>query len=121
MKPGSRDIKVNIFISGKELEELQKHTWSMAESFGLDDRIDRYQGKRPMGLYRWDMECLLDVLSMALDDAKEYPFKGSTEYQITKGLYGRLKETYDSTYETQSWHTRSSRSCPHNRERRSNF
>ena len=100
MKPGSRDIKVNIFISGKELEELQKHTWSMAESFGLDDRIDRYQGKRPMGLYRWDMECLLDVLSMALDDAKEYPFKGSTEYQITKGLYGRLKETYDSTYET---------------------
>ena len=25
-----------------ELEELKKHTWSMAEAFGLDQRIERY-------------------------------------------------------------------------------
>ncbi len=99
MKPGSRDIQVNILISGKELEELQKHTWSMAESFGLDDRIDNYKGKRPIGLYRWDMDCLLDVLSMALEDLKEYPAEGTAEYQVTQSLYQRLKELYDSTYE----------------------
>ena len=42
MKPGKRDIKVSILITGQELDELQKHTWSMAESFGLDRRIDNY-------------------------------------------------------------------------------
>ncbi|MDI6782381.1 MAG: hypothetical protein QME49_09820 [bacterium] len=99
LKPCNRDIKVNILIAGKEFEELQKHTWSMAESFGLDGRIDDYKGKKPIGLYRWDIECLLDVLSMALDDPKEYPFEGSREYEITQGLYQRLKQIYDSTYE----------------------
>ena len=34
---------MKILISGKELVELQKHTWSMAEGFGLDDRIDTYK------------------------------------------------------------------------------
>ena len=41
MKPGSRDIKVNMLITGEELEELQKHTWSMVEAFGLDMRSPR--------------------------------------------------------------------------------
>ena len=49
LKPGKQDIKVNILIAGEELEELQKHTWSMAESFGLDDRIDNYKGKSRWG------------------------------------------------------------------------
>jgi hypothetical protein len=48
IKPGSRDIKVNMFIAGEELEELQKHTWSMAEAFGLDRRIEQYKRKRPI-------------------------------------------------------------------------
>jgi len=42
MKPGSKDIKVNILITGAEFEELQKHTGLMAEAFGLDQRIERY-------------------------------------------------------------------------------
>ena len=25
----------------------------MAESFGLDRRIEEYRGRRPLGLYRW--------------------------------------------------------------------
>lgn len=99
LKPGKRDIKVNILIAGGELEELQKHTWSMAESFGLDGRIENYKGKKPMGLYRWDIECLLDVLSMVLENPKEYPFEGSREYEVTQKLYQRLKQIYDSTYE----------------------
>jgi len=46
MKPGSRDIKVKMLIAGKELEELQKHTWLMCEAFGLDRRIEKYKGNR---------------------------------------------------------------------------
>lgn len=99
MKPGKRDTKVGILITGMELKELQKHIWLMAESYGLDRRIENYRGKRAIGLYRWDMECLLDVLSIVLDDPKEYPSKGSMEYKGAQSLYQRLKRIYDSTYE----------------------
>ena len=58
MKPGSGDKQYRILITGRELEELKKFTWSMAEAFGLDRRIEKYQGKRPIGFYRWDLDCL---------------------------------------------------------------
>ena len=99
MKPGKRDIKVKTLITGQELEELQKHTWSMGESFGLDRRIGSYRGKRPIGLYSWDLECLLDVLSIALKNCKEYTSEGVKEHEVNQRLYQRLKRIYDSTYE----------------------
>jgi hypothetical protein len=99
MKPGSQAIKVNILIPGEELEELQKHTWSMAEAYGLDRRIEQYKGKRPIGLYRWDMDCLIDVLSMALDDAKEYADHNSSGYLALKNLSERLKLEYNRNFE----------------------
>jgi hypothetical protein len=34
MKPGSKDKQYRILITGRELEELQRFTWQMAESFG---------------------------------------------------------------------------------------
>jgi hypothetical protein len=39
----------------------------LAESFGLDRRIERHEGKRPLGLYRWHLECLVESLAMVLD------------------------------------------------------
>lgn len=45
----------------------------MAESFGLDRRIANYQGVRPIGLWRWDIECLVDVINSVLDDPEYYP------------------------------------------------
>lgn len=99
IKPGKGDIKVDIIITGKELEELKKYTWSMAESFGLDDRIEKYKGQRPLGLYRWDFECLIDVLSMALDDPDKYPSKDSPEYHSLNDLYSKLKDLYEKTYD----------------------
>jgi hypothetical protein len=44
-------------------------------SEGLDTRIENYQGKRPIGFYSWDLECLLDVIDHALKDSKECPDK----------------------------------------------
>jgi len=98
MKPGKYDIKHSILITGAELEELQRHVWMMAESFGLDRRIDRYQGKRPIGLYRWDLECLLDVIDTALVDKEEYPVQDSPEYLALQSLYHRLKDEYEANY-----------------------
>ncbi len=92
MKPGSRDRKYPILITGLELEELQKFTCDMAESFGLDTRIENYQGKRPFGLYRWDLDCLVDVVGMALDDADEYPNKSGKRYAALQHLHERLMQ-----------------------------
>lgn len=94
MKPGYRDIKVNILITGQELEELQKHTWLMAEAFGLDRRIAQYMGKKPIGLYRWDIECLIDALDFALNSEKDYPEHDSPNYRSLKNLSERLKALY---------------------------
>ena len=44
VKPGSKDRKAIILITGLELDELQCFTDSMAESFGLDRRMENYQG-----------------------------------------------------------------------------
>ena len=98
MKPGRNDRRHQILITGAELDELQRHTGMMAESFGLDRRIARYQGRRPIGLYRWDLECLIDVMAFALADLKEYPSHTSPEYLALQSLYERVKQKYDAAY-----------------------
>ena len=66
MKPGSGDIRHKILITGEELRELKRHTGSMSEAFGLDGKIEAYKGTRPITLYRWDLDCLMDVIGFKL-------------------------------------------------------
>src|SRR5208283_349569 len=66
MKPGPNDVKLAILITGDELHELKRFTIDMVEAFGLDSRIEAYSGKRPIGFYRWDLDCLLAVMDLAL-------------------------------------------------------
>ena len=99
MKPGSKDKKIKILITGEELSELQRHSWSMVEAFGLDRRIENYQGKRPIGFYRWDFDCLIDVIDFALNDLKEYPDKNTKEYKALKNLHDRLKDEYKTNFD----------------------
>lgn len=99
MKPSPKDIKYKILITGQELIELKKFTWSMVEAFGLDHKIEQYQGKRPIGFYRWDLDCLEDVISMAVDDTKEYPDKSGIGYKAINKLYERIKEIRTHAYE----------------------
>jgi hypothetical protein len=75
MKPGRRDIRHKVLITGDELRGLKRHTGSMAEAFGLDRKIEAYQGSRPLTLYRWDLECLMDVIFRELNDSRNYPDK----------------------------------------------
>ena len=63
MKPEKNDIKAEIKFEIDELELLQENTWQMAESFGLDRRIANLTGKRKVGFYRWDLDCLECVVS----------------------------------------------------------
>ncbi len=99
MKPGKNDIPIKVKISGRQLEELQKYTVDMCEAFGLDRKIENYKGTRPISFYSWDLDCILDVLSMALDDKKEYPDREDEGYIKLHELYVQLKTAYKETYE----------------------
>jgi hypothetical protein len=91
--------KTQIMISGNELSELKRHSSVMAEAFGLDRRIDNYQGKRSIGLYRLDLDCLIDVIDIALYDPREYPERTTEEYKALKKLHNRLKDECHKNFE----------------------
>ena len=95
MRPGKYDRKHQLLITGAELRELKE--LDLAESFGLDRRIERYEGKRPLGLYRWDLECLVESLSMVLD-GRYYGELPSKRRPTVQRLHDRLRAEYDSAY-----------------------
>ena len=97
MKLGPNDVKLTVLITGHELHELKRFTIDMAEAFGLDRRIEAYSGKRPIGFYRWDLDCLLAVMALALKDQCAYPDKTSSGYAALKRLRDRLQEEYRRT------------------------
>jgi hypothetical protein len=99
IKPSPKDKKVSLLIAGEQLTELKHLTWLMSESFGLDTRIENYQGKRLIGFYSWDLECLLAVLDHALKDAREYPDKTTAGYNALAQLSGRLLEEYHKAFD----------------------
>lgn len=99
MKPGSKDIKIHFLIAGEELSELQRHTYLMGDAYGLDARIEKYKGKRPIGLYRWDLDCLIDVIDIALNDNDYCSDKENTRYDALKNLSNRLKDEYRKNYD----------------------
>ena len=70
----------------------------MVEAFGLDSKVENYKGVRPISLYSWDLDCILDVLSVVLEDEKEYPDKEDEGYLKLHELYVDLKSAYKETY-----------------------
>jgi hypothetical protein len=98
MKPLPGDHRHRLLISGVELQELKRHTGSMAEAFGVDRKIEGYKGTRPITLYRWDLDCLMDVIDLALRDEQDYPDRSPPGYLALKSLGERLRQEYDAVY-----------------------
>ena len=98
MKPGKGDVAIQRKILGRQLEELQKHTWMMCEAYGLDKRVENYKGKRPMSFYQWDLDCLLGVLVLALQDENAYPDNQDEGYVCLQALHDDLQQAYEETY-----------------------
>lgn len=96
LKPGKYDRRHQVLIRGAELRELKE--LSLPESFGLERRVERYQGKRPIGLYRWDLECLLDTLSLEMTDRLLHPKLRRRDLAALQALYDRLRKEYDLAY-----------------------
>lgn len=86
MKPGKNDKKAFLLFTPEELDFLQDNTWQMAESFGLDRRIANLAGKRPVGFYAWDLECLYDVSDIAKNNAPP------EQHAMIDALLKKLKE-----------------------------
>ena len=86
MKPGSRDKRYQIRISGAELKALKSLADAMAEAFGLDRRVMAYQGKRSLGLYRWDLDCLVDVVGLELGQISGGPTVRSNKKERLKPI-----------------------------------
>jgi hypothetical protein len=98
MKPLPGDHRHRLLITGDQLRELKRHTGAMAEAFGLDRKIENYKGTRPITLYRWDLECLMDVIDCVLRDECDYPDRSAPGYRSLKSLGERLHQEYDSVY-----------------------
>ena len=98
IKPGSAERKRYILINGLELIELHRFDWLMVESYGLDRRIANYKGTRPIGLWRWDIDCLVDTIDSALDDPEFYSSHETTGDLAIKALQDRLKEERKALY-----------------------
>lgn len=91
MKPGPKDTRFRVMITGRESEELKKYTWLMAEAYGLDHRIDAYQGRRPITLYSWDLDCLIDVIAHALVTSTEHSDRPDPGYEALQQLHDRIE------------------------------
>jgi len=88
LKPGPRDIKVYLKFDDPELDLLQDNTWQMAESFGLDRRIAILTGKRKVGFYMWDLECL-EMVVYNLRNEK------NINLSLVNCLYDKIKDAMD--------------------------
>jgi len=71
----------------------------MCEAYGLDDRVDNYKGVRPISFYRWDMDCLMDVLDYVLEKKEEYPDTNDEGYRAITALNVELRRRYNELYE----------------------
>jgi len=96
MKIPKNEIPAKIKISGIQLEELQKQSFQITEAFGLDRKIENYEGTGSITLYRWDIECITDILNLTLEDSNEYPDKNDIKYKELEKLNLKLKELYKS-------------------------
>ncbi len=56
----------------------------------IDRKINNYKSSHPITLYRWDLECLMDVIDLALKDERDYPNRSSSGYLALKRLGDRL-------------------------------
>lgn len=99
MRPCSGDVPVRVKICGAELRELKKQTGAMAEAFGLDRRIEAYQGKRPIQFYRWDLDCLEAVVDDAVKEADSAKGRKASGLSALKRLQERIHALKEKAYE----------------------
>jgi hypothetical protein len=99
MKPGKHDRKYTIRIQGAELAAFKECCLDLPESFGLDRRIAAYQGTRPIGFWRWDLDYLVDTLEYELNRPPEKRLRRKPpDPAALRSVYERLKKLRAEAY-----------------------
>lgn len=100
IKPGSGDRKFYLKLTEEEVDELVWNSSDLIECFGLDKRIEKYKGKRPISLYRWDIEALYEIYCSILenDPDNDYSDKESLNYKAMVTLVEKLKLLYTEAF-----------------------
>ena len=62
-----------IVIEGSELAELKRHACQIPECPGLDRRIQRHGGNKPLAISLDELDWLVAVLDAVLHNAEGYP------------------------------------------------
>ncbi len=100
-----------IVIEGSELLELKRHAHEIPECPGLDRRIQRYGGNKPLVLSLDEIDWLVAVLDAVLHDSKGYPIVAHQPWQLEyvatsdercvacRRLYERLTQESDRLFE----------------------
>ncbi|XCN74910.1 MAG: hypothetical protein Q3M24_09265 [Candidatus Electrothrix aestuarii] len=100
MKPGKNDIKTNLLIQGDELDAMQDIGYVFTECFGLDTRIANYKGKKPLGLYQWDYECLIAGLDYIVNNEKGREGQSQNDLDLLSNLLERINRVYKKAYDS---------------------
>ena len=98
MKARPGDHRHRLLISGGELLELKEHIGWMAETFGLARKIEKYKGTRPITIFRWDLEALIEVIDLVLRKASRYAKPPSRASLALRRLGERLRKEHDRVY-----------------------
>jgi hypothetical protein len=99
MKPGKNDIKTKFLIQGDELDAIQEICYVFTECFGLDTRISNYKGKRPLGLYQWDYECLIAGLDYIVNNERGREGLSQKDLDLLRKLLERINIVYSKAYD----------------------
>jgi hypothetical protein len=99
MRAGSNDKKLLVLISEDELDELKNISWAMSECFGLDRRIENYRGKRSIGLYSWDLECIFGAIEHVLNRRPQSSDLTASGRAVLTQLLCRLQKEYHSAFD----------------------
>ncbi len=98
-------------IESAELVELKRHAYQIPECPGLDRRIQRHDGNKPLAISPEELDWLVAVLDAVLHDPKGYP---CVEYDpwkleyvpptdercvVCRRLYDRLNQESDRLFE----------------------
>lgn len=105
------DKTCRIVIDGPELVELKRHAHEIPECPGLDRRIQRYAGDKPLALSADELDWLIAVLDAVLHNPKGYPcveykpwkleYVPSTDVRCAacRRVYERLEQESDRLFE----------------------
>jgi hypothetical protein len=73
MKSKDDPNRCSIVVTGDDLVELKRHAHEIPERPGLERRIQKYNGNKPLVISRDELDWLVAVLDAVLHDPKGYP------------------------------------------------